>query len=143
MWHVLNCWKILFESFYSCWRLDLEAICMLGFNYFGCVVYICPWYTLDFATNVFNGCYCSVSGVCRLLLVLLSITKKLIFFSSLDSGCRMRIAVSIFDTEHISFTDLGESCVAIIPDGVLSNDDYVQILWRMVPCTINGELHNF
>lgn len=77
------------------------------------------------------------------MLVLLSITKKLIFFSSLDSGGRMRIAVSIFDTEHISFTDLGESCVAIIPDGVLSNDDYVQILWRMVPCTINGELHNF
>lgn len=55
----------------------------------------------------------------------------------------MRPAVSIIDTEHITNTDLGEYGVVIIPDFVLSIDDYLQILSRMARHTINGMLHSF
>ena len=55
----------------------------------------------------------------------------------------MRPAVSIIDTERISSTDLGEYGVVIIPDFVLSIDDYVQILTRMARHTVNGVLHSF
>ncbi|XVF75703.1 hypothetical protein PTKIN_Ptkin13bG0208000 [Pterospermum kingtungense] len=61
----------------------------------------------------------------------------------LDCEGRMRPAVSIIDTEHISSTDLGEYGVVIIPDFVLLIDDYVHILTRMARHTINGELHSF
>ncbi|XWS56338.1 hypothetical protein CRYUN_Cryun09bG0077400 [Craigia yunnanensis] len=51
-------------------------------------------------------------------------------------------SASSIDTEHISSTDLGEYDLIIIPDFVLSIDDYVQILTRMPQRTINGELHS-
>ncbi|XVE99126.1 hypothetical protein REPUB_Repub03eG0170400 [Reevesia pubescens] len=66
------------------------------------------------------------------------------FENSLDcGGSRMRPAVSIIDTEHISSTDLGEYNVVVIPDFVISIDDYVQILVRMARHTVNGVLHSF
>lgn len=55
----------------------------------------------------------------------------------------MRPTVSIIDTEHISCTDLGEYGVIIIPDFVLSIDDYLQILTRMARHNVNGVLHSF
>ncbi|KAK8662233.1 hypothetical protein V6N13_091820 [Hibiscus sabdariffa] len=63
--------------------------------------------------------------------------------NSLDCGSRMKPAVSIIDTEHISSTDLGEYGVVIVPDFVQSVDDYVQILTRMARHTVNGVLHSF
>lgn len=63
--------------------------------------------------------------------------------NSLDCGGRMRPTVSIIDTENISCTDLGEYGVVIIPDFVLSIDDYLQILTRMARHTVNGVLHSF
>ncbi|KAA3481567.1 ATP-dependent RNA helicase DBP3 [Gossypium australe] len=63
--------------------------------------------------------------------------------NSLDCGGRMRPTVSIIDTENISCTDLGEYSVVIIPDFVLSIDDYLQILTRMARHTVNGVLHSF
>ncbi|XP_012455566.1 ATP-dependent RNA helicase DBP3 isoform X1 [Gossypium raimondii] len=63
--------------------------------------------------------------------------------NSLDCGGRMRPTVSIMDTENISCTDLGEYGVVIIPDFVLSIDDYLQILTRMARHTVNGVLHSF
>ncbi|KAL4387496.1 hypothetical protein GQ457_09G028170 [Hibiscus cannabinus] len=62
--------------------------------------------------------------------------------NSPDCGSRMRPAVSIIDTEHISSTDLGEYGVVIVPDFVQSVDDYVQILTRMARHTVNGVLHS-
>ena len=55
----------------------------------------------------------------------------------------MRPAVSIIDTEHISSTDLREYGVVIIPDFILSIDDYVQILTRMARQTGNSVLLSF
>ncbi|MFQ6666046.1 hypothetical protein Gotur_032564 [Gossypium turneri] len=63
--------------------------------------------------------------------------------NSLDCGGRMRPTVSIIDTENISCTDLGEYGVVIIPDFVVSIDDYLQILTRMARHTVNGVLHSF
>nr|KJB73411.1 hypothetical protein B456_011G232400 [Gossypium raimondii] len=55
----------------------------------------------------------------------------------------MRSTVSIIGSENISCTDLGEYGVVIIPDFVLSIDDYLQILTRMARHTVNGVLHSF
>ncbi|KAK8671565.1 hypothetical protein V6N13_038158 [Hibiscus sabdariffa] len=63
--------------------------------------------------------------------------------NSPDCGSRMRPAVSIIDTKHVSSTDLGEYGVVIVPDFVQSVDDYVQILTRMARHTVNGVLHSF
>ncbi|XP_021296170.1 ATP-dependent RNA helicase DBP3 [Herrania umbratica] len=65
------------------------------------------------------------------------------FENSLHSGIRGRHTVSIIATEHISSTDLGEYGVVILPDFVLSIDDYVHILARMARQTVNGVLHSF
>ncbi|KAB2063398.1 hypothetical protein ES319_A10G214200v1 [Gossypium barbadense] len=62
--------------------------------------------------------------------------------NSLDCGGRIP-TVSIIHTENISCTDLGEYGVVIIPDFVLSIDDYLQILTRMARHTVNGVLHSF
>ncbi|XP_022765539.1 DEAD-box ATP-dependent RNA helicase 20 [Durio zibethinus] len=65
------------------------------------------------------------------------------FENSLDCGSRMRPSVSIIDIEHISSTALEQYGVVIIPDFVVSIDDYVQILTRMARHTVNGVLHSF
>ncbi|KAK6228365.1 hypothetical protein SCA6_000705 [Theobroma cacao] len=65
------------------------------------------------------------------------------FENSLHSGIRGRRTVSVVATEHISSTDLREYGVVILPDFVLSIDDYVQILSRMARQTVNGVLHSF
>ncbi|TYJ15972.1 hypothetical protein E1A91_A10G219200v1 [Gossypium mustelinum] len=62
--------------------------------------------------------------------------------NSLDCGGRIP-TVYIIHTENISCTDLGEYGVVIIPDFVLSIDDYLQILTRMARHTVNGVLHSF
>ncbi|GMI80562.1 hypothetical protein like AT2G28600 [Hibiscus trionum] len=63
--------------------------------------------------------------------------------NSLDCGSRVRPAVSIIDTEHVSSTDLGEYGVVIVPDFVPSVDVYVKILTSMARHTVNGVLHSF
>ncbi|XP_015581917.1 ATP-dependent RNA helicase DBP3 [Ricinus communis] len=63
--------------------------------------------------------------------------------TSLDSNCRMKPVVSVINAEHISTADLGVYEIIILPNFVLSIDNYIQILTRMARHTTHGILHSF
>ncbi|GKV34265.1 hypothetical protein SLEP1_g42650 [Rubroshorea leprosula] len=62
---------------------------------------------------------------------------------SLDSKSNMGPSVSLLDSEQINTAELGEYGVVMIPDFVLSIDNYVHILTRMARNTVDGILHCF
>ncbi|KAK3228429.1 hypothetical protein Dsin_000310 [Dipteronia sinensis] len=63
--------------------------------------------------------------------------------NSLDTDRIKRPAVSMVDKDHIDTTELGEYEVVIIPDFVLSIENYVHILTKMARHTVKGVLHSF
>ncbi|KAL5735116.1 hypothetical protein ACOSP7_032977 [Xanthoceras sorbifolium] len=63
--------------------------------------------------------------------------------NSLDTDVINRPAVSIIDKEHIDTAELGEYDVVIIPDFILSIENYVQILTNMARHTVKGVMHSF
>lgn len=62
---------------------------------------------------------------------------------SLDSKSKLKPTVSLIDAEEISTANLGEYRVVIIPDFVLSIENYVHILTRMARNTVHGTLNSF
>ncbi|KDP45031.1 hypothetical protein JCGZ_01531 [Jatropha curcas] len=62
--------------------------------------------------------------------------------SSPDLDCRMKPTVSVINTQDIDTSDLGVYEIVILPNFVLSIDNYIQILTRMARYTIHGILHS-
>ncbi|EEF31501.1 dead box ATP-dependent RNA helicase, putative [Ricinus communis] len=81
---------------------------------------------------------------------LVKILKSNGYSVSTESNCevsnvdtRMKPVVSVINAEHISTADLGVYEIIILPNFVLSIDNYIQILTRMARHTTHGILHSF